>query len=61
MKIKDAIQGSGLSAVTYAGDGFVQIRVYYQAADHSLKEYCHNNKGWFTGKFTRPVCPHSDH
>ena len=56
MQIKDAVEGSGLAAVTYAAGGFRQIRVYYQTFEELyLKEYCHNNRGWFTGRFIRPV------
>lgn len=55
LRIGDAVEGSGIAAVTYAGDGFVQIRVYYQTFEELyLKEYCHNNKGWFAGEFIRP-------
>ena len=56
MQIKDPVEGTGLAAVTYAADGFRQIRVYYQTFEELyLKEYCHNNKGWFTGEFIGPV------
>jgi hypothetical protein len=58
MQIKDAVEGTGLAAVTYAADGYRQIRVYYQTFEGLyLKEYCHNNKGWFTGGFKPGKAP----
>jgi hypothetical protein len=56
MVIHDAVEGTGLAAVKYAGDGYIQIRVYYQTFEGLyLKEYCHNNKGWLPGKFVHPI------
>lgn len=61
MCIEDAVEGTGIAAVNYIQDDFIQIRLYYQSKDLYLKEYCHNNEGWFTGKFlsqfytTRPA------
>lgn len=56
LRIEDAVEGTGIGAVTYTGDDLVQIRVYYQTVeDLCIKEYCHNNKGWFLGEFIRPV------
>ena len=51
LKIQDGSEGTGIAAVKYNADGFVQLRVYYQTFEDSyLKEYCHNNKGWYLGK-----------
>ena len=61
MQIKTATVGTGIASVTYVADNMRQIRVYYQSSDLSLREYCHNNKGWFAGKFAGSVCPHSGH
>ena len=61
MQIKDAIEGTGIASVTYVATNIRQIRVYYQNTDLRLREYCHNNRGWFTGDFTGPVCPRSGH
>ena len=61
MQIKNAIEGTGIASVTYIANAQRQIRVYYQSPDLLLREYCHNNKGWFAGKFTGHVCPHSGH
>ena len=56
MQIKNAIEGTGIASVTYIANAQRQIRVYYQSPDLLLREYCHNNKGWFAGKFAGHVC-----
>ena len=56
LHIKDAVEGTGIAAVTYAAEGFRQIRVYYQTFEELyLKEYCHNNRGWFPGEQISPL------
>ena len=59
MHISDADLGTGLAAVAYYSEEQTQIRVYYQAEDVTLKEHCHNNKGWFSGQLApqyNPIC-----
>ena len=49
MRIADALGATALAAVSYYFQDQTQIRVYYQGRDLFLKEYCHNNRGWFAG------------
>ncbi|KAK0438157.1 fungal fucose-specific lectin-domain-containing protein [Desarmillaria tabescens] len=46
-----ALSGSSLAAVVYSWNG-LQLRVYYQTDDLSIKEHCINDKSgeWFPGK-----------
>ena len=55
MQIKDAVEGTGLAAVTYGSGRYRQICVFYQNLSLSLIEYYHNEKGWFTSEFISPV------
>lgn len=58
MKIGDAVEGTGLAAITYFG----QIRVYYQTFEELyLKENCWNLKAWVPGEFIRLAYPCSTH
>ena len=50
MHISDTNLSTRLAAVAYYSDKQTQIRVYYQGRDMTLKEHCHNNKGWFSGQ-----------
>jgi hypothetical protein len=54
--ISDAVEGTGIAAVTYHAGAF-QIRIYYQTfGGLCLKEYCFNHhKKWHEGKFLLPV------
>jgi hypothetical protein len=63
MRISDAIGDTYIAALAYWFQDQTQIRVYYQDRDHCLKEYCHNNDGWFQGGFNpgkasahTPIC-----
>ncbi|KAK0184055.1 fungal fucose-specific lectin-domain-containing protein [Armillaria mellea] len=48
--LPDALRGSSIAAVAYLWSG-LQLRVYYQTNDLSIKEHCLNdNSGWFPGK-----------
>ncbi|KAK0216586.1 fungal fucose-specific lectin-domain-containing protein [Armillaria nabsnona] len=45
-----ALSGSSIAAVAYSWNG-LQLRVYYQTDDLSIKDHCLNdNSGWFPGK-----------
>jgi len=46
-----ALSGTGIAVVSYDFQNQRQLRLYYQAADLSLKEHCRNNSGWFAGVF----------
>ena len=58
LRLSGALGGTSLAAVAYH-QGEEQIRLYYQAADLSLKEHCHNAKGWHPGRSISPVRFHS--
>ena len=58
MRIGDALGATDLAAVAYYFQNQTQIRVYYQARDLSLKEYGHNNSGWFKGQLVTRVWFH---
>jgi len=51
LNLTGALPGTNLAAVAYNFQSQSQIRLYYQAADLSLKEHGHNNSGWFAGGF----------
>ena len=55
LRISDAIGDTYIAAVTYWLYEQTQIRVYYQAGDQCLKEYCHNKEGWFQGQLVTPL------
>jgi len=44
-----AFGGTSIAAVVCHLDG--QLRVYYQTEDLSLREHCHDSKGWWPGQF----------
>lgn len=51
LRLAGAFSGTSLTAVLFTAHEEVNTRLYYQAKDLSLKEHCHNNKGWFIGQF----------
>lgn len=51
LSLTGAITGTNLAAVAYNFKQQNQIRLYYQALDLSLKEYCYDNSGWSPGGF----------
>ena len=50
LDLPDALDGTTIAAVAYNWGGRTNIRVYYQAEDLSLREHCHDNKGWYPGQ-----------
>ncbi|OJA19207.1 hypothetical protein AZE42_06768 [Rhizopogon vesiculosus] len=51
-----ALSGSSLAAVTYWWNG-LQMRLYYQDDDLSIKEHCLDERGWFPGKLNFGKAP----
>ncbi|KAI1214245.1 fucose-specific lectin [Annulohypoxylon truncatum] len=47
--------GTGLASICWLNDG-IHIRVYYQAPDMTLREYCCDG-GWFAGEFRTEGMP----
>jgi hypothetical protein len=54
-QITDALGATSLAAVAYYFQNQTQIRIYYQNRELALKEYGHNNSGWFPGQLTTLV------
>ena len=60
LRISDAFDGTSIAAVAFRWNNQPEIiiRVYYQAEDLSLREYCHEGGKWFQGQFVSVVQPH---
>ena len=51
LHLQDALDGTGIAAVAYKLRNQIEIRVYYQAEDLSLREHCNYGSGWRPGPF----------
>jgi hypothetical protein len=58
-RLLDALDGTSIAAVAMNWNGGITIRVYYQAEDLSLKEYCHDSgRGQYPGQFLVAIESH---
>src|SRR5579872_2697362 len=58
LSLAGAIHGTSISTVAYHFQNQLQVRLYYQTPDLSLKEYAYKDKKWFQGRFiVLFVCP----
>ncbi|KAI0833668.1 fungal fucose-specific lectin-domain-containing protein [Trametes gibbosa] len=56
--LSSALSGTSLVAVAYEEPGDVlNLRVYYQAADLSVREHAYRNERWFAGEFDGGKAP----
>ncbi|KAF9783854.1 hypothetical protein BJ322DRAFT_883240 [Thelephora terrestris] len=57
-RLLDALDGTSIAAVAMNWNGGITIRVYYQAEDLSLKEYCHDSgRGQYPGEWNHGKAP----
>ena len=61
LRLARALGGTSLAAVTYYFQQQQQIRVYYQAADLTLREHAHSSGTWFEGQLISLVQPNLVH
>lgn len=51
LPLQGALDGTCIAAAACKLSNQIEIRVYYQAEDLSLREHCYRNKGWHPGRF----------
>lgn len=53
LDIRGTLDGTSIAATVYKQNSQTKIRVYYQAGDKYLKEYCYDGDRWYIGQFIR--------